>query len=60
MIEYQILSAKNDDNNAIIKDLIDKKHEFEIKLKELQDKCRTAYLDYNDTLNIAIQEAERR
>ena len=30
------------------------------KLKELQDKCRTAYLDYNDTLNIAIQEAERR
>ena len=31
-----------------------------IKLKEFQDKCRTAYLDYNDTLNIAIQEAERR
>lgn len=30
------------------------------KLKELQDKCRTAYLDYNDTLNTAIQEAERR
>lgn len=30
------------------------------KLKELQDKCRIAYLDYNDTLNIAIQEAERR
>ena len=30
------------------------------KLKELQDKCRTAYLDYNDTLNIAIQEAGRR
>ena len=30
------------------------------ELKELQDKCRTAYLDYNDTLNIAIQEAERR
>lgn len=30
------------------------------KLKELQDKCRTAYLDYNDILNIAIQEAERR
>ena len=30
------------------------------KLKELQDRCRTAYLDYNDTLNAAIQEAERR
>lgn len=30
------------------------------KLKELQDKCRTAYLDYNNTLNSAIQEAERR
>ena len=30
------------------------------KLKELQDKCRTAYLDYNNTLNTAIQEAERR
>ena len=30
------------------------------KLKELQDKCRIAYLDYNKTLNIAIQEAERR
>ena len=30
------------------------------KLKELQDKCRAAYLDYNETLNIAIQEAERR
>lgn len=30
------------------------------KLKELQDKSRIAYLDYNDTLNTAIQEAERR
>lgn len=30
------------------------------KLKELQDKCRTAYLDYNDILSVAIQEAERR
>jgi hypothetical protein len=29
-------------------------------LKELQDKCRAAYLDYNNTLDIAIQEAERR
>ena len=37
MIEYQTLAAKNDDNNATIKDLIDKKHDFEIKLKELQD-----------------------
>lgn len=36
-IEHQILAAKNDDNNVMIKDLMDKKHEFEIKLKELQD-----------------------
>ena len=37
MIEHQILAAKNDDNNAMIKDLMSQKHEFEIKLKELQD-----------------------
>ena len=37
MIEYQTLAAKNDDNNATIKDLMSQKHEFEIKLKELQD-----------------------
>ena len=37
MIEYQTLAAKNDDNNAMIKDLMSQKHEFEIKLKELQD-----------------------
>lgn len=37
MIEHKTLVAKNDNNNAMIKDLMSQKHEFEIKLKELQD-----------------------
>ena len=61
--DYVTTDVENDGIYNALKELnqaISNATTSRIKLKEFQDKCRTAYLDYNDTLNIAIQEAERR
>lgn len=60
--ESPIATKKNDYNNALkdLSDAIANVGTTRTRLKELQDKCRATYLDYNEILYNAIQDAERR